>query len=193
MNVPLFLCSFLVVCRSREVQLTPMCLFVKQCIRNYINEKSECPSCRKTANEGHLRVNPVMEEAVSAWKLARCTMHFIVVFHLYLIPRNRTYMHIDHSSCNFPKMNNPVSHTHKQTKNENAISPVIVVVIESWNPYRARRMRSNVQLGQVQIRSYHRRRREKAELKTGLMMISYQVKMEERMEVNIEKMRICAL
>src|ERR1700734_3418320 len=26
-----------------------------QCARNYINEKSECPSCRKTANEGHLR------------------------------------------------------------------------------------------------------------------------------------------
>ena len=174
MNVSLFLCSFLVVCRSREVQLTSMCQFVKQCIRNYINEKSECPSCRKTANEGHLRVNLVMEEAVSAWKSARCTIHFIVIFHLYLIliPRNRTYVHIDHMSCNFPKMNNSVSHARKQTRNENTISPVILIVIKSWNRYRARRMRSNVQLGQVRIGGYHRRRREEAGLKAGLM-ISY--------------------
>lgn len=34
-------------------------------------EKQECPACRKPANDGHLRPNPVMEEVVAAWKLAR--------------------------------------------------------------------------------------------------------------------------
>ncbi|KAF9009454.1 hypothetical protein BDQ17DRAFT_1062312 [Cyathus striatus] len=36
-----------------------------------MGEKQECPSCRKSANEGHLRQNPVMEEAVVSWKSAR--------------------------------------------------------------------------------------------------------------------------
>ncbi|KIM87497.1 hypothetical protein PILCRDRAFT_815020 [Piloderma croceum F 1598] len=45
--------------------------FCSLCARNYINDKSECPSCRKAVNEVHLRANPVMEEVVSVWKLAR--------------------------------------------------------------------------------------------------------------------------
>ena len=31
----------------------------------------ECPSCRKSASEAQFRVNPVLEEVVSAWKAAR--------------------------------------------------------------------------------------------------------------------------
>lgn len=31
----------------------------------------ECPSCRKSVTEAHFRVNPTLEEAVSAWKVAR--------------------------------------------------------------------------------------------------------------------------
>lgn len=34
--------------------------------------EAECPSCRKAAAEAHFRVNPTLEEAVSAWKIARC-------------------------------------------------------------------------------------------------------------------------
>ncbi|TFK34814.1 hypothetical protein BDQ12DRAFT_612703 [Crucibulum laeve] len=34
--------------------------------------KQECPSCRKAANEGHLRPNPAIEEVVAAWKASRC-------------------------------------------------------------------------------------------------------------------------
>ncbi|KAF5386563.1 hypothetical protein D9615_001906 [Tricholomella constricta] len=45
--------------------------FCSFCVRSSLAEKQECPACRKTAIEGHLRPNPVMEEVVSAWKLSR--------------------------------------------------------------------------------------------------------------------------
>ncbi|GLB35428.1 hypothetical protein LshimejAT787_0209930 [Lyophyllum shimeji] len=45
--------------------------FCSFCVRASLAEKQECPSCRKTAIEGHLRPNPVVEEVVSAWKLSR--------------------------------------------------------------------------------------------------------------------------
>ncbi|KAF8061598.1 hypothetical protein FPV67DRAFT_1422352 [Lyophyllum atratum] len=45
--------------------------FCSYCIRASLAEKQECPACRKTAMEGHLRPNPVVEEVVSAWKLSR--------------------------------------------------------------------------------------------------------------------------
>ncbi|KAF9265796.1 hypothetical protein L218DRAFT_859355 [Marasmius fiardii PR-910] len=46
--------------------------FCSLCIRQTLNEKQACPTCRKSdLNEGHLRVNTAMEEAVSAWKLTR--------------------------------------------------------------------------------------------------------------------------
>ena len=34
-------------------------------------EKQECPACRKTASEGQLRPNPVLEEVIAAWNLSR--------------------------------------------------------------------------------------------------------------------------
>lgn len=44
-----------------------------QCIRQALAEKQECPACRESdVNEGHLRKNPAMEEAVAAWKECRC-------------------------------------------------------------------------------------------------------------------------
>ncbi|KAF9049216.1 hypothetical protein BDZ89DRAFT_941014 [Hymenopellis radicata] len=47
--------------------------FCSECIRESLSVKQECPTCRKgQENEGHLRVNPVLEEAVTAWKDARC-------------------------------------------------------------------------------------------------------------------------
>ncbi|KAK0225127.1 hypothetical protein EDD85DRAFT_221008 [Armillaria nabsnona] len=46
--------------------------FCSLCIRGSLAQKQECPSCRKgEENEGHLRVNPVVEEAVEAWSKAR--------------------------------------------------------------------------------------------------------------------------
>ncbi|KAF8831792.1 hypothetical protein HHX47_DHR1001177 [Lentinula edodes] len=43
-----------------------------QCIRQALAEKQECPACRESdVNEGHLRKNPAMEEAVTAWKECR--------------------------------------------------------------------------------------------------------------------------
>ncbi|KAF8810105.1 hypothetical protein BYT27DRAFT_7092960 [Phlegmacium glaucopus] len=45
--------------------------FCSACIRPPLAIKPECPNCRKAANEGHLRPNPVMEETVSAWNTAR--------------------------------------------------------------------------------------------------------------------------
>ncbi|KAI0059131.1 hypothetical protein BV25DRAFT_1901820 [Artomyces pyxidatus] len=45
--------------------------FCSLCARNQISEKAVCPVCWKPASEGHLRVNPTMEEAVVAWKGAR--------------------------------------------------------------------------------------------------------------------------
>ncbi|KAG2138948.1 hypothetical protein DEU56DRAFT_801007 [Suillus clintonianus] len=48
--------------------------FCSLCIREHIVKESECPSCRKLTSEGQFRTNPVLEEAVSAWKTARSTI-----------------------------------------------------------------------------------------------------------------------
>ncbi|KAG2348402.1 hypothetical protein BDR05DRAFT_874190 [Suillus weaverae] len=48
--------------------------FCSLCIREHIVKESECPSCRKSTSEGQFRTNPVLEEAVSAWKTARFTI-----------------------------------------------------------------------------------------------------------------------
>ncbi|KAJ4488566.1 hypothetical protein J3R30DRAFT_3794053 [Lentinula aciculospora] len=46
--------------------------FCSLCIRQSLVEKQECPTCREDdVNEGHLRRNPVLEEAVTAWKQCR--------------------------------------------------------------------------------------------------------------------------
>ncbi|KAI9568981.1 hypothetical protein HD554DRAFT_2021105 [Boletus coccyginus] len=45
--------------------------FCSLCIREHIVREPECPSCRKSAAEAHFRVNPALEEVVSAWKAAR--------------------------------------------------------------------------------------------------------------------------
>ncbi|KAF8911187.1 hypothetical protein CPB84DRAFT_1092866 [Gymnopilus junonius] len=41
-----------------------------QCIRTSLSSKQECPSCRKSANEIHIRPNPALESVISAWKNA---------------------------------------------------------------------------------------------------------------------------
>ncbi|KAA1471369.1 hypothetical protein DENSPDRAFT_819534 [Dentipellis sp. KUC8613] len=45
--------------------------FCSLCTRTEILTKAECPTCRKETSEAQLRVNPYMEEVVSAWKDAR--------------------------------------------------------------------------------------------------------------------------
>ncbi|KIK63525.1 hypothetical protein GYMLUDRAFT_40568 [Collybiopsis luxurians FD-317 M1] len=46
--------------------------FCSICIRESLVRKQECPACREEdVNEGHLRRNTVMEEAVLAWKESR--------------------------------------------------------------------------------------------------------------------------
>jgi E3 ubiquitin-protein ligase RAD18 len=64
-------CSIVSPLNTRDCNVLSSGCVVLQCIRGAIGEKQECPSCRKPGNEGHLRTNPVMEEAVTAWKSAR--------------------------------------------------------------------------------------------------------------------------
>lgn len=45
--------------------------FCSGCIRPAMSHKQECPICRKVANEGHLRPNPIVEEIINGWKDAR--------------------------------------------------------------------------------------------------------------------------
>jgi E3 ubiquitin-protein ligase RAD18 len=42
-----------------------------QCARNQLNAKPTCPTCWKETAVSTFRVNPAMEEAVTAWKEAR--------------------------------------------------------------------------------------------------------------------------
>jgi len=48
--------------------------------------KPECPACRKAADERHIRPNPVMEEAVSAWKNARYDKNHVPIVDSTLRP-----------------------------------------------------------------------------------------------------------
>ncbi|PPQ67673.1 hypothetical protein CVT25_012701 [Psilocybe cyanescens] len=45
--------------------------FCSACIRTSFSNKQECPTCRKSTNEAHIRPNPVLESVISAWKEAR--------------------------------------------------------------------------------------------------------------------------
>ncbi|KAF5330398.1 hypothetical protein D9619_005602 [Psilocybe cf. subviscida] len=45
--------------------------FCSACIRSALSTKQECPSCRKSAGEAHIRPNPALESVISAWKEAR--------------------------------------------------------------------------------------------------------------------------
>ncbi|KIM49499.1 hypothetical protein M413DRAFT_438683 [Hebeloma cylindrosporum] len=45
--------------------------FCSACIRMALANKQECPSCRKSAGEAHIRPNPVLENVISSWKEAR--------------------------------------------------------------------------------------------------------------------------
>ncbi|PPQ75450.1 hypothetical protein CVT24_013333 [Panaeolus cyanescens] len=45
--------------------------FCSACIRSALGVKQECPQCRKTANEVHIRVNHTIEAVISSWKEAR--------------------------------------------------------------------------------------------------------------------------
>ncbi|KIJ69652.1 hypothetical protein HYDPIDRAFT_79970 [Hydnomerulius pinastri MD-312] len=45
--------------------------FCSLCIREHIVKEPECPSCRKSTAETQFRLNPTLEEAVTAWKGAR--------------------------------------------------------------------------------------------------------------------------
>lgn len=45
--------------------------FCSLCIREHIVRETQCPNCRKPTTEAHFRLNPVLEEAVEAWKRSR--------------------------------------------------------------------------------------------------------------------------
>ncbi|KJA20285.1 hypothetical protein HYPSUDRAFT_827064 [Hypholoma sublateritium FD-334 SS-4] len=45
--------------------------FCSACIRSSLALKQECPSCRKTTNEAHIRPNPALESVISSWKEGR--------------------------------------------------------------------------------------------------------------------------
>jgi hypothetical protein len=55
-------------------------VIIFQCARGAISEKAECPACRKSAAETHLRVDPAIEEIVAAWKAARYTHTSIIYY-----------------------------------------------------------------------------------------------------------------
>lgn len=61
-------CSFV---RSHFMKLSGPRASKLQCIRQHIQRVQECPSCRKPAVEARLRLIPVLEEAVEAWKRSR--------------------------------------------------------------------------------------------------------------------------
>ena len=42
-----------------------------QCIRVSLANKQECPSCRRTTSEAHIRPNPALDKVISDWKKAR--------------------------------------------------------------------------------------------------------------------------
>ncbi|KAF8919257.1 hypothetical protein CPB85DRAFT_1172246, partial [Mucidula mucida] len=59
--------------------------FCSECIRESLSVKQECPTCRKgQENEGHLRVNPVLEEAVTAWNEARCVPYALARHSIFI-------------------------------------------------------------------------------------------------------------
>ncbi|KAJ3507489.1 hypothetical protein NLJ89_g6276 [Agrocybe chaxingu] len=45
--------------------------FCSACIRSSLALKQECPSCRTTAGEVHIRPNPILEKVISDWNDAR--------------------------------------------------------------------------------------------------------------------------
>jgi len=53
-----------------------------QCARSQLGEKATCPTCWKETTISGFRVNPAMEEAVTAWKEARhVPMHCAMTAH----------------------------------------------------------------------------------------------------------------
>jgi len=42
-----------------------------QCIRVSLSNKQECPSCRKSTFEVHIRPNPILDKVIADWKEAR--------------------------------------------------------------------------------------------------------------------------
>jgi E3 ubiquitin-protein ligase RAD18 len=60
-----------------------------QCIRVSLANKQECPSCRKTASEAHIRPNPALDKVISDWKNARCeiVVHYLAVFRVLMHSR----------------------------------------------------------------------------------------------------------
>jgi hypothetical protein len=50
-----------------------------QCARTQLGEKPTCPTCWKETTISGFRVNPVMEEAVAAWKDARHVLRHCVM------------------------------------------------------------------------------------------------------------------
>lgn len=45
--------------------------FGSKCARKHIDDKGECPGCRHPVNDGGIKADATMEEAVSAWTEAR--------------------------------------------------------------------------------------------------------------------------
>ncbi|KAI0261065.1 hypothetical protein BC834DRAFT_830780 [Gloeopeniophorella convolvens] len=52
--------------------------FCSLCARNQLSEKPACPTCWKEATVSGFRLNPAMEEAVTAWKDARHVARFVL-------------------------------------------------------------------------------------------------------------------
>lgn len=79
--------------------------FCSLCIREHVVKEAECPSCRKPTAEPHFRLNPPLEEAVTAWKRSRP-----IVLQLSREEQQRiqSYNHVD--SKQTPRRSRPPLH-----------------------------------------------------------------------------------
>ncbi|KZV70607.1 hypothetical protein PENSPDRAFT_579153 [Peniophora sp. CONT] len=64
--------------------------FCSLCARQQLLDKPSCPTCWKETSEGALKTNPMLEEAVEAWKRSRQVTKIIPV--TYLSPTSRPYV-----------------------------------------------------------------------------------------------------
>ncbi|KAG5354247.1 hypothetical protein C0989_003760 [Termitomyces sp. Mn162] len=83
-------------------------------------EKQECPTCRKTAIEGHIKSNAVVEDAVHSWKLSR-------PFILGLITASNEQKHTERQNGSPPatpkaKKRKFAIHTERQTEPSSSTS-----------------------------------------------------------------------
>ena len=81
-----------VCCHSLFRRKSSNSYVVVQCIRVSLANKQECPSCRKTASEAHIRSNPALDKVISDWRNARCDIVVHLLPFLYILTDSRPFI-----------------------------------------------------------------------------------------------------